>query len=117
MKLISCRGVDWKKTGHKDELLKAFERFGPGVQQILELAPEEKLMCWDLQDMEELPKWTQQYVALVGDAAHPLLPCKLHLNKGLTKSVLTGGTFSLRAGGSDGRRGRTIFGSRIISRG
>ncbi|OJJ62357.1 hypothetical protein ASPSYDRAFT_129239 [Aspergillus sydowii CBS 593.65] len=66
--------LDWKKTGHKDELLKAFERFGPGVQQILELAPEEKLMCWDLQDMEELPKWTQQYVALVGDAAHPLLP-------------------------------------------
>ncbi|KAL5360649.1 hypothetical protein BJX96DRAFT_165316 [Aspergillus floccosus] len=65
---------DWKQTGHKNELLNAFDQFGPGVQRILHLAPEESLMCWDLQDMEELPSWTRECVALLGDAAHPLLP-------------------------------------------
>ncbi|KAJ5604025.1 hypothetical protein N7537_006981 [Penicillium hordei] len=66
--------LDWKQTGHKDDLIKAFDRFGPGVQRILHLSPGEQLMCWDLQDMEELPNWTRKCAALVGDAAHPLLP-------------------------------------------
>ncbi|KAL4889282.1 hypothetical protein BDV59DRAFT_195821 [Aspergillus ambiguus] len=64
----------WRNTGHKDELITAFKNFGPGVQHIIRSAPEENLMVFELPDMDELSSWIQGHAALLGDAAHPMLP-------------------------------------------
>lgn len=56
-------------------MVKAFSKFSPGVQKIMDSA-EEQLKVWDLYDMEGLPTWTHGHAAVLGDAAHPFQPCK-----------------------------------------
>ena len=42
---------------------------------MLEKAPADDVMLWDLLDMEVLPSFVKGRVLLLGDAAHPFLPC------------------------------------------
>jgi 2-polyprenyl-6-methoxyphenol hydroxylase-like FAD-dependent oxidoreductase len=48
------------------------------VLTILDQAEPESLKLWTLLDMDQLPTWTNDKLALLGDAAHPLLPRKLN---------------------------------------
>jgi 2-polyprenyl-6-methoxyphenol hydroxylase-like FAD-dependent oxidoreductase len=51
---------------------------GPEVEQLLALTPEDGLHIWELVDMDFLPTYTKDSLVLIGDAAHPFLPCELH---------------------------------------
>ncbi|KAJ5197617.1 hypothetical protein N7449_008096 [Penicillium cf. viridicatum] len=63
----------WQATGDRSAMVKAFSKFSPGVQKIMDSA-EEHLKVWDLYDMEGLPTWTHGHAAVLGDAAHPFQP-------------------------------------------
>jgi 2-polyprenyl-6-methoxyphenol hydroxylase-like FAD-dependent oxidoreductase len=55
-------------------LLKLFKEFNPVVLTILDQVEPESLKLWTLLDMDKLPTWINDKLALLGDAAHPFLP-------------------------------------------
>ena len=62
----------WTAQGSREDALKDFRRWHPSVTSILEKA--EILHRWALYDREDLPKWHDGRVVLMGDACHPMLP-------------------------------------------
>ena len=62
----------WSLQGDKDEALKDFAGWHPIIRNLLENA--EDLHRWALFDRAPLKKWVDDRVALMGDAAHPMLP-------------------------------------------
>lgn len=56
-------------------LIQSFKHFSPGVQKIVSHASED-VGLWTLNDMQSLPTWTKDRLVLIGDAAHPFLPCE-----------------------------------------
>lgn len=68
--------ADWNKTEKKSKLLEVFSKFDPDVVALLDKVEEDTLKVWELLDMEPLPTWVNEKLALLGDAAHPYLPRK-----------------------------------------
>lgn len=62
----------WSESGTKAEALADFDGWHPTITHILNEA--EELYRWALFDRAPLSKWTDGRVALMGDAAHPMLP-------------------------------------------
>lgn len=62
----------WVKTTSQSEMLQAFSDWGDAVRVLLECIPLPTL--WALHELDELPGYTHGHVALVGDAAHAMLP-------------------------------------------
>lgn len=62
----------WNEVGSVDEALADFEGWHPTITRILE--ESDALFRWALFDRAPLDKWTDGRVALLGDAAHPMLP-------------------------------------------
>jgi salicylate hydroxylase len=56
---------DWQTTA-------AISQFAPPLRELL--ANAEQWRMWSLQTLEPLERWTSGSVALLGDAAHPVLP-------------------------------------------
>ena len=56
---------DWQATA-------ATSQFAPALQELLATAGQWRM--WPLQTLEPLERWTSGSVALLGDAAHPVLP-------------------------------------------
>lgn len=54
--------------------MEIYKDFGPTIRALLEKADEDTLKIWTLLDMEVLPTWISERMALLGDAAHPFLP-------------------------------------------
>lgn len=79
-------GSGWNQTGNKSIVLKAFENFDANTRKVLSYAPE-AVGGWRLFDMETLPHWTKCRLALLGDAAHPFLPCKSTPSNALLTSL------------------------------
>lgn len=67
-------GDDWNQGGKRDKLLEIYKDFDPAVLALLGKADPETLKAWKLLDMEVIPRWTNERLALLGDAAHPFLP-------------------------------------------
>jgi 2-polyprenyl-6-methoxyphenol hydroxylase-like FAD-dependent oxidoreductase len=63
----------WNGSGSREKLLKVYENFDPSLLALLRKADDE-LKVWKLMDMETLPTWVNNKLALLGDAAHPFLP-------------------------------------------
>jgi salicylate hydroxylase len=62
----------WSAQGDPDELRRAFAGWHPGVISLLEQVGTTFL--WGLFGRREQVRWTDGPVALIGDAAHPMLP-------------------------------------------
>ncbi|EME41930.1 FAD binding domain-containing protein [Dothistroma septosporum NZE10] len=63
----------WDQQGSKQKLQEAFAHFAPTARKLVASAGDD-LRVWPLLDMDHLPRWTHQRLALIGDAAHPFLP-------------------------------------------
>ena len=61
----------WDLTGDKSELMRCFEGVDPRPAALLEQIDEWKY--WVLCDREPIREWVKGNVALLGDAAHPML--------------------------------------------
>ncbi|KAF7193312.1 FAD-dependent monooxygenase OpS4 [Pseudocercospora fuligena] len=65
---------DWNNEASLEAMLKVFGKFEPSVLAMISKADPETLKAWTLLDMEEIPVWNKDRLALIGDAAHPFLP-------------------------------------------
>lgn len=54
-----------------------YSKFNPDLVALLDKAEEDTLKVWELLDLDPLPTWVNDKLALLGDAAHPYLPRKL----------------------------------------
>lgn len=70
------RDENWIKKGDKDKMEKSFEKFHEAARRLLGYAGED-LKAWKLNDLAALKSWGRQKLVLIGDAAHPFLPCEL----------------------------------------
>ena len=59
-------------------MIEVYKQFGSGVAGILEKVDPDSLKVWKLLDMDQLPSWVNDKLALLGDAAHPFLPRKIN---------------------------------------
>lgn len=65
-------GESWTEPGSRDDALSDFEGWHPTITRLLE--ESDALYRWALFDRPPLAHWTDGPVALLGDAAHPMLP-------------------------------------------
>ena len=63
---------NWMIEGSKTEALEVFSEFGPRVTDIIEVAPI--MYKWGLFDRPALSSFHKGSAAIMGDAAHPILP-------------------------------------------
>ncbi len=66
------RSESWTAEGRVDDMLLAFAGWDPRVQQLLAAATDTRR--WALLDRSPLRRWTDGRIALLGDAAHAMLP-------------------------------------------
>jgi len=64
----------WNTRGNYEKMLQVYEGFDPALLALLKKADVDGLKVWKLLDMEVLPTWVNERLALLGDAAHPFLP-------------------------------------------
>ena len=74
-----CERDDWREEGWSipasvEEVLAEYAGWYEDVRTIIRNTPPEGLIKWALFDREPLESWTVGRVALLGDAAHPMLP-------------------------------------------
>ena len=62
----------WTERGTREEALADFADWHPTITRLLGEA--DRLYRWALFDRAPLPRWVDSHVALLGDAAHPMLP-------------------------------------------
>jgi salicylate hydroxylase len=67
-------GEGWSERVSNDELMALFAGWHPDVIGLAANAPLEGTAKWALYDRDPLDVWVQDRVALLGDAAHPMLP-------------------------------------------
>jgi len=75
----------WSATGDRDELANEFADWDPRVTDLLSRI--ESCFWWGLYDRRPLSNWVSGRLALLGDAAHPMLP---HLGQGANQAIEDG---------------------------
>ena len=75
----------WSGEGDPDELRAAFASWDPMIGSLL--SHVDTTYWWGLYDRRPLPAWTSGRLALLGDAAHPMLP---HLGQGANQTMEDG---------------------------
>ncbi|WP_026941165.1 FAD-dependent monooxygenase [Hellea balneolensis] len=64
----------WLQKGNKEEALSDFSGWDPIIKSILKCASPDSFYRWALFDRDPLSCWVDGSAALLGDAAHPMLP-------------------------------------------
>ncbi|CAF1435925.1 unnamed protein product [Rotaria magnacalcarata] len=64
----------WTMKGSKKDMLEFYRSWNLHIKKLLECVPEGEVLEWKLCDHEPLTSWIEGKVALMGDAAHPMLP-------------------------------------------
>jgi len=65
---------DWAELGEREDALEDFADWHPVITNLIGAAKPESLYRWALFDRMPLPNWVDGRAALLGDAAHPMLP-------------------------------------------
>jgi salicylate hydroxylase len=68
------RAEGWSQRGATAELRDTFSDYCPEVRQLLAAYPSEECPQWGLHAREPLASWCTGAIALLGDAAHPMMP-------------------------------------------
>lgn len=88
----------WSRRADPGDLLAAFTGWAKPARALLEGI--EGWRCWSLYRLKPLSRWTEGRIALLGDAAHPVLP---YLAQGAALAIEDAATLaaSLQASGGD----------------
>ena len=84
---LSSASTGYKTSGSKEVMLELYKDFDLIARALLSHAPEDTLKVYQLQDMDALPTFVHDRLALAGDAAHPFLP---HLGQGGAQAIEDG---------------------------
>lgn len=68
------QGESWTARGSREDALADFAGWHPTITRLIESADPDSLFRWALFDRPPLDQWTDGRTALLGDAAHPMLP-------------------------------------------
>lgn len=86
----------WSAPGDRVELASSFGGWDSRIGDLLNKV--ETCFWWGLYDRRPLPKWTNGRLALLGDAAHPMLP---HLGQGANQAIEDGVALAVLLEGRD----------------
>jgi salicylate hydroxylase len=86
----------WSAIGNRDELAASFKGWDSLVVRLLEKV--ETCFWWGLYDRKPLTAWTNRRLALLGDAAHAMLP---HLGQGANQAMEDGVALAVLLEGRD----------------
>jgi 2-polyprenyl-6-methoxyphenol hydroxylase-like FAD-dependent oxidoreductase len=86
----------WSAIGDRDELAASFAGWDPRVVGLLEKV--ESCFWWGLYDRKPLASWTKGRLALLGDAAHAMLP---HVGQGANQAIEDGVALAVFLEGRD----------------
>ena len=86
----------WSAIGDRDELAASFAGWDPRVVGLLEKV--ESCFWWGLYDRTPLASWTKGRIALLGDAAHAMLP---HVGQGANQAIEDGVALAVFLEGRD----------------
>ena len=88
-------GEGWSTPVPHEELLEQFAGANPDLLELLRRAPIDGTRKWALFDRDPLSQWVDGRVALLGDAAHPMLPfLGLGAAMGIEDAVVLGRIFA-----------------------
>ncbi|HLZ71884.1 MAG TPA: FAD-dependent monooxygenase [Dehalococcoidia bacterium] len=96
----------WSAPGDPAALAAEFAGWDPPIAAII--ARIEQTFRWGLYDREPLPRWTKGRLALLGDAAHPMLP---HAGQGANQAIEDGVALAVLLDGAD----RTSAPNRLLA--
>jgi len=80
----------WEQVGDRDTLLERFKSWSPAARELLS-APD-RWLRWPLFDRPKLESYARGRTALLGDAAHPMLP---YLAQGAAQAIEDSAALSL----------------------
>jgi salicylate hydroxylase len=86
----------WSAVGDREELAASFAGWDPRVVGLLEKV--ETCFWWGLYDRKPLASWTKGRLALLGDAAHAMLP---HVGQGANQAIEDGVALAVFLEGRD----------------
>jgi 2-polyprenyl-6-methoxyphenol hydroxylase-like FAD-dependent oxidoreductase len=69
-------GMEWNKTGSVEQALGIYGDFDPALKALISKVNPTELKVWRLFDMEPLETFYKGRLVLIGDAAHPFMPCE-----------------------------------------
>ncbi|KAL8710431.1 MAG: hypothetical protein Q9220_005032 [cf. Caloplaca sp. 1 TL-2023] len=66
--------IEYNQKASFETVLDIYKDFDPAATRLFHLADDNGFRIWKLQDMDEIPHWSRNRTALLGDAAHLCLP-------------------------------------------